>query len=153
MLDKSKIVLVVFALLMLIVTPTIAAPIDVSIEVITNSDSAYTIIEIRNRDSSGRIDVIVTTSLVDSNGCEIYSETRTIAIDTRTSFVVPVPVPDGFTGKIAVTVTDLDGEILGYSDNQVESPRCFSQCYVLLLVLVLLLLVDNHNMVLKMDKN
>lgn len=75
-------------------------------------DSFHAIIEIRNREAQGRVDVVVSYSVLDSKGDAILSNSKTIAVETKSSFaeefVLPSSIPEG-TYYFHAVVTSLDG--------------------------------------------
>ena len=73
-------------------------------------DTIYAITEIRNSDSSGRVDVIVTYSLL-KNDNTFSSETTTVAIETLSSFSRKLQLPstlDSGSYLLKASVTSLD---------------------------------------------
>ncbi len=49
-------------------------------------DSFHAIVEIRNRDARGRIDVVITYDILDMEENIILSDSKTVAIETKSSF-------------------------------------------------------------------
>lgn len=79
-------------------------------EVYGPGDTVYAITEIRNSDASGRVDVIVTYSLL-KNDNAFFSETTTVAIETLSSFSHKFQLPsnlDSGSYLLKASVTSLD---------------------------------------------
>jgi len=75
-------------------------------------DSFHAIVEIRNREAQGRIDVVVTYSVLDSDENIILSDSKTVAVETKSSFAeefsLPVSIDEG-TYLFKANVSTLDG--------------------------------------------
>ena len=56
-------------------------------------DSFHAIVEIRNRDAQGRMDVLVSYDILDSNGDAVLSDSKTVAVETKTSFAEEFNLP------------------------------------------------------------
>ena len=74
-------------------------------------DSFHVIVEIRNRESEGRIDVIVTYDILDSDDTILLSNSKTVAVETKSSFAeeftLPSSIPEG-TYRFRAIVMTLD---------------------------------------------
>lgn len=92
-------------------------------EALGPGDSFHTIVEIRNRQSEGRIDVIVTYEVINPSDVVILSDTKTVAVETKSSFAeeftLPSSVSEG-TYRFHAIVTTLDGS------KSSEASRSFS---------------------------
>jgi hypothetical protein len=74
--------------------------------------SFHSIVEIRNRDAQGRVDVIVTCQILDPDGKIVLSSMETIAVETLSSFVRDFTLPTGIKeGKylLMANVSTLNG--------------------------------------------
>ncbi len=75
-------------------------------------DSFHVIVEIRNREAEGRIDVTVTYDVLDPDDVVLLSESKTVAVETKSSFAegfkLPSYVSDG-NYRFRANVTTLDG--------------------------------------------
>jgi len=75
-------------------------------------DSFHVIVEIRNCEAEGRIDVTVTYDVLDSEDTVLLSESKTVAVETKSSFAeefkLPSYVSEG-SYRFRANVTTLDG--------------------------------------------
>jgi hypothetical protein len=74
--------------------------------------SFHVITEIRNSNSSGRVDVKVTYAITDVNERNIFLESTTVAIETLSSFSEEIKLPETIKGGVYLlkaNVTSLDG--------------------------------------------
>jgi len=75
-------------------------------------DSFHAIVEIRNREAEGRIDVTVTYDVLDSDDIVLLSDSKTVAIETKSSFAEEFTLPSSIsegTHRFRANVTTLDG--------------------------------------------
>jgi len=75
-------------------------------------DSFHVIAEIRNREAEGRIDVTVTYDVLDSEDTVLLSESKTVAIETKSSFAEEFKLPSYISEgnyRFRANVTTLDG--------------------------------------------
>ncbi len=75
------------------------------------SDSFHYIVEIRNCESAGRIDVIVTYEVVNADDQVILSDTKTVAVETKSSFAESFTLPSSMeegTYLLRATVNTLN---------------------------------------------
>lgn len=75
------------------------------------SESFHYIVEIRNRESSGRIDVIVCYEIVNAEDTVILSDTKTVAVETKSSFAESFTLPSSIeegTYLLRATVSTLN---------------------------------------------
>ena len=75
-------------------------------------DSFHAIVEIRNREAEGRIDVTVTYAVLDSDDIVLLSNSKTVAIETKSSFAEEFTLPSSIsegTHRFRANVTTLDG--------------------------------------------
>lgn len=83
-------------------------------EFFSPGDTIHSIVEIRNRDSSGRIDVVVEYGVLDESGSTVLSDTKTVAIETKSSFaesfVLPSYLSEG-SYSLYAEVSSLDGSV------------------------------------------
>jgi hypothetical protein len=89
---------------------------EISVSIIENDilgpgDTFHSIIEIRNREANGRIDVIVIYDILDMNEHIILSDCKTVAIETKSSFaeefILPYSIKEG-TYLLRANVSTLD---------------------------------------------
>jgi hypothetical protein len=71
---------------------------EISVSIVENDsfgpgDSFHTIVEIRNREAQGRIDVVVTYDILDMNDHIVLSDRKTVAIETKSSFAEEFTLP------------------------------------------------------------
>jgi hypothetical protein len=74
--------------------------------------SFHVISEIRNSNSSGRVDVKVTYAITDVNERNIFLESTTVGIETLSSFSEEIKLPETIKGGVYLlkaNVTSLDG--------------------------------------------
>lgn len=75
-------------------------------------DSFHAIVEIRNREAEGRVDVVVTYKVLNLDGDIILSDSKTVAVETKASFAegfdLPVWIEEGPYSLMA-NVSTLDG--------------------------------------------
>jgi len=75
-------------------------------------DSFHAIVEIRNREAQGRIDVVVTYDVLDLNENIVLTDSKTVAVETKSSFAeefsLPVSIEEG-TYLFRANVSTLDG--------------------------------------------
>lgn len=75
-------------------------------------ESFHSIVEIRNREAQGRVDVVVSYSVVDSEDNVILSDSKTVAVETKSSFaeefILPVWIDEG-TYVLTANVSTLNG--------------------------------------------
>ena len=77
-------------------------------------DTVHSIVEIRNRDASGRIDVVVEYGVVDGSGAVVLSDTKTVAIETKSSFAESFTLPSYISEggySLYAEVSSLDGTV------------------------------------------
>jgi len=77
-----------------------------------SGQSFHVITEIRNSNSSGRVDVKVTYTITDGNERNIFLESTTVAIETLSSFSEEIKLPETIKGGVYLlkaNVTSLDG--------------------------------------------
>lgn len=75
-------------------------------------DTFHYIVEIRNREAEGRIDVTVTYDVLDSDDIVLLSDSKTVAIETKSSFAEEFTLPSSIsegTYLFRANVTTLDG--------------------------------------------
>ena len=92
------------------------ASLQISISIVENDifgpgDSFHVIVEIRNREAHGRIDVIVTYDILDKNERIVLSDSKTVAIETKSSFAEEFTLPNSIEGGsylLRANVTTLD---------------------------------------------
>ncbi len=83
-------------------------------EFFSPGDTIHSIVEIRNRDASGRIDVVVEYGILDESGSVVLSDTKTVAIETKSSFAESFNLPSYISEgsySLYATVTSLDGSV------------------------------------------
>lgn len=111
-----------FILLMLLcvvqgVAASSNASLEVSVSIVENDvfgpgDSFHAIVEIRNREAHGRIDVVVTYDVLDTDEHIVLSDSKTVAIETKSSFAeeftMPAYVKEG-SYLLRANVSTLDG--------------------------------------------
>jgi hypothetical protein len=93
------------------------APLSISISLVEGDtfgpgNSFHSIVEIRNREAQGRVDVIVTCQILDPAGKIILSSRETIAVETVSSFIQDFTLPTGIKeGKylLMANVSTLNG--------------------------------------------
>lgn len=93
------------------------APLSISISLVEGDtfgpgNSFHSIVEIRNREAQGRVDVIVTCQILDPAGKIILSSGETVAVETVSSFVQDFTLPIGIKeGKylLMANVSTLNG--------------------------------------------
>lgn len=99
------------------ITASSYASLEVSISIVENDvfgpgDSFHAIIEIRNRESQGRIDVVVTYDVLDMDEHIVLSDSKTVAVETKSSFAeeftLPIFVREG-SYLLRANVSTLDG--------------------------------------------
>jgi hypothetical protein len=81
-------------------------------ESLSPGDTFHTIVEIRNRQSEGRIDVIVTYEVINPKNLVILSDTKTVAVETKSSFAEQFTLPNTITEgtyRFHAVATTLDG--------------------------------------------
>lgn len=81
-------------------------------DVYTPGDSFHIIAEIRNKEPEGRIDVIVTYDVLDSEGSVLLSNSKTVAVETMSSFAEEFTLPSSIsegTYLFRAIVTTLNG--------------------------------------------
>ena len=81
-------------------------------DVIGPGDTFHVISEIRNRESEGRIDVIVTYEVLCPGNSVILSDTKTVAVETKSSFAEEFTLPNYISEGsyiLRANVTTLDG--------------------------------------------
>ena len=91
-------------------------PLSISISLVEGDtfgpgDSFHSIVEIRNREAQGRIDVVVTYQILDPDGNFVISSRETVAVETVSSFVKNFDLPTGLDeGKylLMANVSTLD---------------------------------------------
>ena len=75
-------------------------------------DSFHLIVEIRNREAQGRVDVLVNYTLLDSDGGVVLFNSKTVAVETKASFAeefnLPVYIAEG-TYFLRANVSSLNG--------------------------------------------
>ena len=96
--------LLLFILLILLcvvqfVTASSDVTLEVSVSIVENDvfgpgDSFHAIVEIRNREAHGRIDVIVYYDVLDMNEHIVLSDSKTVAIETKSSFAEEFTLPE-----------------------------------------------------------
>lgn len=99
------------------VKATSDAPLSISISLVESDtfgpgNSFHSIVEIRNREAKGRIDVVVACQILDPDGKIVLSSKETVAVETTSSFVEDFNLPTGIKeGKYILTanVSTLDG--------------------------------------------
>jgi hypothetical protein len=92
------------------------APLSISISIVEGDtfgpgNSFHSIVEIRNREAQGRVDVVVTCQILDPDGKIVLSSKETVAVETKSSFVEDFDLPTGIKeGKYILTanVSTLD---------------------------------------------
>ena len=75
-------------------------------------DSLHSITEIRNSESSGRVDVVLSYEILDKNGQNVLIEGTTVAIETLSSFSEELKLPEIIDEGVYIlkaSVTSLDG--------------------------------------------
>ncbi len=75
-------------------------------------DSFHVIVEIRNREAQGRVDVIVTYEVLDWDENIILSDSKTVAVETKSSFAEEFDLPawtDEGAYVLMANVSTLDG--------------------------------------------
>ena len=99
------------------VTASSDVSLEVSVSIVENDvfgpgDSFHAIVEIRNREAHGRIDVVVTYDVVDMDEYIVLSDSKTVAVETKSSFAeeftLPASVKEG-TYLLRANVSTLDG--------------------------------------------
>lgn len=93
------------------------APLSISISLVEGDtfgpgNSFHSIVEIRNREAQGRVDVIVMCQIVDPAGNIILSSRETVAVETVSSFIQDFTLPTGIKeGKylLMANVSTLNG--------------------------------------------
>ena len=93
------------------------APLSISISLVEGDtfgpgNSFHSIVEIRNQEAQGRVDVIVTCQILDPAGKIILSSRETVAVETVSSFVQDFTLPTGIKeGKylLMANVSTLNG--------------------------------------------
>ena len=93
------------------------SPLSVSIsfvegETFKPGQSFHTIVEIRNRASQGRVDLIVSYDVLDPDGKTVISNSKTVAVETKASFAEEIDLPSHVKQGLyvlKVNVTTLDG--------------------------------------------
>lgn len=81
-------------------------------DVYNPGDSFHIIAEIRNKEPEGRIDVIVTYDVLDSEGLVVLSNRKTVAVETISSFAEEFTLPSSIsegTYQFRAIVTTLNG--------------------------------------------
>lgn len=75
-------------------------------------DSFHAIVEIRNREAYGRVDVVVSYDVLNSDENVVLSDSKTVAVETKSSFAeefsLPVSIGEG-TYVFRANVSSLDG--------------------------------------------
>jgi hypothetical protein len=76
------------------------APLSISISLVEGDtfgpgNSFHSIVEIRNREAQGRVDVVVTFQILDPDGKIVLSSRETVAVETKSSFVEDFNLPTG----------------------------------------------------------
>jgi len=99
------------------VTASSDVSLEVSVSIVENDvfgpgDSFHAIVEIRNREAQGRIDVVVTYDILDMDEHIVLSDSKTVAVETKSSFAeeftLPTSVKEG-TYLLRANVSTLDG--------------------------------------------
>ena len=89
---------------------------EISVSIVGNDvfrpdDSFHAKVEIRNREAHGRIDVVVTYNILDMDEHIVMSDSKTVAVETKSSFAEEFTLPDSIqegTYLIRVNVSTLD---------------------------------------------
>jgi len=116
-------VVILFVTMLILCTATIdvkaasEAPLSISISLVEGDtfgpgNSFHSIVEIRNREAQGRVDVIVMCQIVDPAGNIILSSRETVAVETVSSFIQDFTLPTGIKeGKylLMANVSTLNG--------------------------------------------
>ena len=75
-------------------------------------DSFHAIVEIRNREAQGRVDVFVSYTVLDSDGGVVLFDSKTVAVETKASFAeefnLPAYIAEG-TYFLRANVSSLNG--------------------------------------------
>jgi len=99
------------------VTASSDVSLEISVSIVENDvfgpgDSFHAIVEIRNREAQGRIDVVVTYDILDMDEHIVLSDSKTVAVETKSSFAeeftLPTSVKEG-TYLLRANVSTLDG--------------------------------------------
>jgi len=115
---KSSLFLLLFILVALVyIVQGANASLEISISLVEGDvfgpgDSFHIIAEIRNREAQGRIDVITTYGILDLDGYVVLSNSKTVAVETKSSFseefTLPTSIVEG-TYILMANVSMLDG--------------------------------------------
>ena len=122
--------------------------------------SFHVIAELRNRESEGRIDVIVTYDVLDSNDNVLISDSKTVAVETKSSFaeefILPNSISEG-TYYFRAVVNSLEGTKLSEASRSFNvfvveegEQRIIEYIMIIALVITMVGLLFEHKRVSKM---